>query len=448
MDRGAIPDDVLALIQKHTNGEALSQTERLLLASHASRGGLPPEIANHIQTVILATPAPPADDQMSIGERVARNQQAQLDRAAPPPIDASPMDTARAPQELAGLAAPSGAASLPADLSPSPFDALGALAGGARDTINSLPDPVGGFLANIPGLSETGRALVSGQPIPGSAPANLDIPPPPPTDLVAGSDELAPLPEDLEETPTRGSDLKPPRPQVPGAATQRGRSGRRDMNPKDALGAGSTYFPELNSEFAGALTDDMSSAPTVARMVAEKLGGNAMTAQLLLPEVERAMGLVQSGVIGVNPRGKGLGRSISEGASGSTLDAITDWVKMVGEGTGTAVDEGKLYKQALRRAVATTPEELVPPSSGVGTEGPGVVTAQIQVTKGALLAGITDAATKDRVAARLDELAYRWVESMSDEGPVAATELTFPQFLKQQGGLKLLTQAPRRRREE
>jgi hypothetical protein len=418
------PPDIARLIQKGASS-GLTPSERAVLSGYAmqERGRESPDVLGQIEQVLrqaqpmdptgMVSGSGPMDTsaQPSVAERVAETMRSNdVD-----PVGAVLNDPGGAVGGAitAGLApgSPVSAWDIFRGAAPNPRDALAEIPEDALAAEDSSTGPLG-----IGGYAKQLSELAAGQPM---------------------------------GTPTQAA-ADPPVDETQGERRKRRKTERTDptLMPEGAIGPGSSSFADLSPAYA----KEVSQNPALmAQMIAEQMGGGATTALLIQPEVERAMRLMDTGVIGTG-RGK-LGRSIAPDAAGSNIDAVVDWVKMASGGVGGEVNTQGLYQDTLRRAVRTDPAELTMGASG----GYEALKNQVEVTKGALLTTVTDQTTYDLLNSRIDAASVEWFKTINEMsktvGPAAAEQLTFPQFLKQHGGMNLMTKAPRergrnRRREE
>lgn len=82
---------------------------------------------------------------------------------------------------------------------------------------------------------------------------------------------------------------------------------------------------------------------------------------------------------------------------------------------------------------------------GAGDSNEGLLN-QIRTTKGALLPTIANEEDRARVDDRLNNVARDWIATISQMDTLAASELTFPKYLRSYGGKNLTTHAPRTRK--
>ena len=197
-----------------------------------------------------------------------------------------------------------------------------------------------------------------------------------------------------------------------------------------AMGGDTLTLPP-DSAFAG-VTDinDLAYQPEMmARMLAQKMGGGAMTAAMILPEVHNAMALVQQGHIGGGSRDSGLGSNLS---TTDQLLAIEDFVTGMTSQTGTQVDPYAAYQEGLKRSLHT-PEEMLGDTGDAESSRTETLAAQIKHTDDALMAGIggMGPGAAKKLQARLKQEANEWLDLAMRSQP--GSYVTYPQFLKERG---------------
>jgi hypothetical protein len=165
---------------------------------------------------------------------------------------------------------------------------------------------------------------------------------------------------------------------------------------------------------------DITQSPNLsARAIAQNMGGGAMTAGLIAPQVEQAQNLINVGTLGGGRPREGLGAGTLSGTG--RADLIEEFV--TGGGQGTEIDPVSMYRDAFRR-VQNTPEETLV----AGAEEGGDLAAQIDTTNNALLAGINPQAA-GRLSNQLSLAATEWVEAISR----GETTVSYPEWLRQRG---------------
>jgi len=236
-------------------------------------------------------------------------------------------------------------------------------------------------------------------------------------------------------TPDYGEDPTLPPPDQGGArdrkAERRGTDWQvvRDAKRASRVGGYAALSLPEDSAFYGVhdLQELVYQPDLMARMIAEKMGGGAMTAAMIAPEVQTAVDLVQSGQLGNVPVESGLGPQDSTTAQ---LQAIEDFVTQSASSTGTQVDPYRAYKSGFKRALHTSEEAL---QEGVADDATRTETLnqQIYTTQKALFAGASGMGpgAANKLKSRLDKAASDWLILAMKSAP--GEYITYPQYLKQ-----------------
>lgn len=202
----------------------------------------------------------------------------------------------------------------------------------------------------------------------------------------------------------------------------RGGQGDRAVEQVGRDSVGESAFSGVGEGF---LFDYANSPELAARAIAEKMGGGAQTAALIMPQVIAGMQLIQSG--GFGGRGNKLGPG--EGSSAQQLALLEEYIRQ-GSGLGTSVDPRSTVRDALKRTKRASVDQLQAgaPTSDDPMAG---LAQQIETTNGALLAGAGQwgPGAAESLSAKLDEASVQWMQEVA----TGATTDTYPQYLRKHG---------------
>lgn len=452
------PPDIQRLIQKGAT-TGLTPSEQRMLQGYAisSRGKESPAILTQIDELTRQAPVDPTglqpSTQPSVADQANAAQAAGLNAPAGIPDELRDPSFPRAEGGTTFDPIPDYVRRAVQSQTPanngSPLDPLGALLSGAVNTINSIPDPVGALIGN-----PLENVTFEGGGPEGYIPPALRGNPPPdtmaevPADILAGDPTgmgLAPSVADrvnaagdhaqpMGTTTQQTTDPPVDNTQLERRNRRRAERGRAPI-PPEAVDSSSLY-PDLNMAAGQLLTGD---SGAMSRVVAQNLGGDEYMARLIEPEVARALSMMDTGVLGSR---HGFGPSIATADTAGRVKMVTDWVQEAMGGTGREVNTQGLYQDTLRRLQRASPDELM---VGAGDSNEALLN-QVRTTKGALLNTVANDEDRGRLDDRLNNVAREWIATISQMDTLAASELTFPKFLRDYGGKNLTTHAPRARK--
>ena len=306
---------------------------------------------------------------------------------------------------------------------------------GRVPTIDSMPDPVGAVLTNLPGLSATGRAIVSGQEIPATTGPGDDLAADPLPS--ATGPRIDPATRTITPPQDWTGSLDPAESTLSGANPLPDRGGGHDRaRERGGRGGGTDWRNEAaslggrlpgESAFAGieaGMLPTLEANPALAaNFIARQRGAGDAGGALIAPQLEQLMNLNRAGLLG----GKGVGPSGGLQGSANRLGSAEALYNAMGP--GSYLDPQSLHRETLRNIRRTDAATM---SSGTGEGEAGDINNQIAVTNDALLVAASASMAPDALAAmeaRLAGAEQEYIMGVVD-GSIVPGQMSYPQWLR------------------